>query len=61
MVEYRVKRVLVEGRDYDRFAALVPSGRFYRRVRLYHADAPTYQPVEKCANCGASAEQFVMA
>ena len=41
MVEYRVKRVLVEGRDYDRFAALVPSDRFYHRVRLYHAHAPT--------------------
>ena len=27
----------------------------------YHADAPTCKPVEKCANCGASAEQFVMA
>ena len=27
----------------------------------YHVDAPTCQPVEKCANCGASAEQFVMA
>ena len=27
----------------------------------YHADALTCQSVEKCANCGASAEQFVMA
>ena len=27
----------------------------------YHVDAPTCQSVEKCANCGASAEQFVMA
>ena len=27
----------------------------------YHADTPTCQSVEECANCGASAEQFVMA
>ena len=27
----------------------------------YHVDAPTCQSVEECANCGASAEQFVMA
>ena len=27
----------------------------------YHVDAPTCQSVEKCASCGASAEQFVMA